>query len=115
MPTRSRTLGLIRAVTLDAWTPVFIVPAGRVAIVRRYSILNRTTSPRALRLGVRRGGQVTEIDRNEATPSFGRLVSDDSNLILDQGDELVVWLSGPTADNAIHCHASGSLLIGPPA
>lgn len=115
MATRSRVLGILRSVPPDTFTDVFVVPAGRVAIVRRWSILNRTSGTRSARLGVRRAGLVTEIARWTAIASFDYRAETDTNLVLDAGDALVVYVGNEVADNAIHCYAGGSLLDGPPA
>lgn len=114
MPVRSRRLGSIRTVPLSAFTNVFTVAAGRTAIVRRWSIVNRTAAAREVRLGVRSGSQTTEVARAQSLAAFAALTESDTNLILTAGEELVVWNGGPDTDTAVHVHASGSLLEGDP-
>lgn len=115
MSVRSRQLAHTRAVPPGVYTAVLVVPADRVAIVRRFSFVNRAAATRAVRLAVRSGGILADVWTHAAIPVDGHSGSEDTNLVINPGDELHVWSAGTPANDLLHFYAGGSLLDGPPA
>jgi hypothetical protein len=111
---RSRPFALVQSLTGGAWRDIYQVPAGRTAIIRRWSLVNRSSNPVMAQLGVRSGSTTATIHRSDPLPAAGNAGEPDSNLVLGPGDVLVMWVGMDSATYTVHAYFGGSLLLGAP-
>lgn len=111
MAVRSRSLGWVRDPGINVQTDLFDVPAGRTAVVRRWSIVNRSTGPIRCVLQVRTSAGVVQVWRG-TVPADSTVAEADTNLVLDAGEALVFFVVAGETSSAVHVFASGSLLLG---
>jgi hypothetical protein len=96
-------------------TVAYTVPAGRTAIIRRWSLTNRSSAAREAYIGVRRGGTTVTVQLAASLASDTTMGQPDDNLVLNPGDALVFVSATPSgATGLMHWFASGSLLEGEP-
>jgi hypothetical protein len=115
MAVRSRLLVATRSVAPGVYTTLLTVPADRVAVIRRFGFVNRASAARAVRVAVWSAGVIVDVWTHTGIPAEASAGPEDTNLILNPGDDLLVWSAATPANDLLHFYAGGSLLAGPPA
>jgi hypothetical protein len=114
MPVRSQLLSLTSSVVVGVTTDVYTVPAGRTAVVRRWSIVNVTGETRRVLVSVRRGATLVRIAAAASLANDGVLAEVDGGLVLNPGDSFAVFHSGTGTHTGLNVALSGSLLDSAP-
>ena len=113
MAVRTNRLALHRAVPQGTHTTVYSTPADRTAVVKRFGFVNRAAAAREVRLCVRSGGFIHDVWATSV--AVQRLAGQEFTwLVLEPGDDLVVWSDSTPANDLLHFSASGAVLAGAP-
>jgi len=116
MAVRSRTFVFYQGSPGNGVTQLlYTVPAGRTAVVRRYSLLCEANGPVAAYLGVRRGSVDMFLDANRTLVPGATLHAATEDLVLNPGDGLIANVQlGSGTNTTCSIYAAGSLLLGAP-
>jgi hypothetical protein len=114
MAVRSRLLSAGVGLANGVWTDLYVVPAGRTAVIRFAVLYNAVNAAQDVRFGVRRGAATSTIKRNPALPSGGLLEMPDISLSLSPGDAIAAHPGAGTGSLNVQWVVSGSLLLGEP-
>lgn len=111
-----RTLQIVHLPAIPAaqngWLSLYTVPAGRTLIVKDWHFINRTGSGRTITLGVRSGGVEARVHAGGLVAHLGVLASWSRDVVLEPGQELVLFVGGENADTKLDGVVSGALLDG---
>lgn len=114
MPIRSRLLAAVNSVPPGATQDIYVVPGGRTAILRHWSVVNRTGETRRVLVSVRTGGQVVNLAVSPTLANDGVFTQPVAELVLNPGDAFGLFHSGTTTHGGMHVVLAGALLYGAP-
>lgn len=114
MAVRSRLLAIGNQVPHGTAVAVYTVPAGRTAIVRHWSVTNRSSETPIVLFNVRSGTTTATVMRHGALPVGSTMGEPQANLALGPGDKIEITGTAGGAAVNLHWVICGSLLEGEP-
>lgn len=112
MAVRTQTLALVGPVAATGDNVVYTCPAGRTAICKDWVVMNRGGGSRTMNIHVRRGATVARLQANAALAHLGTLEARERYVVLEPGDQLVVFVGGEVASLNVDIYVGGVELEG---
>lgn len=97
---------------VTSWWTVYTCPAGHTAIVKDYAITNRGGGARTVTLGVRSSVGEVRVHLGGLLAHLGSIVGIGRYIVLEPGNDLVIFVGGEVTSTLMDVHVSGVELEG---